>query len=208
MEVGREIRRRREARGWSQAKLAGAAGMGVSGVSQIETGTRNPSTVTLEKLARALDTEVADLFPKAQAPLPLEDVGRGIFAIEAQASGRLYTEFEFFGRVLVQNWKDDLEEWGTKFPPEEIPDLFDFGRLTQWARDIGHTKSMYQALAQDPQVLKREELEDTLRLLETAEREALGLVKRVFEPARTLVEFRRIWDANDLGATMSEVESR
>lgn len=73
MDVGREIRRRREAKGWSQAKLAAAADMGVSGVSQIETGTRNPSAITLEKLAGALGIEVADLFPKAQAPLSLED---------------------------------------------------------------------------------------------------------------------------------------
>lgn len=68
MEVGQEIRRLREARAWSQAKLAAAADMGVSGVSQIETGIRNPSAVTLGKLARALDVEVADLFPKAAAP--------------------------------------------------------------------------------------------------------------------------------------------
>ncbi len=74
MEVGREIRRIREEKGWSQAKLAAGADMGVSGVSQIETGARNPSAVTLAKLARALEVEVADLFPKAQAPLSFEDL--------------------------------------------------------------------------------------------------------------------------------------
>jgi transcriptional regulator with XRE-family HTH domain len=73
MEVGREIRRLREARGWSQAKLAGDTGMGVSGISQIETGARNPSAVTLWKIAGALGVEVGDLFPKAQSPLPFEE---------------------------------------------------------------------------------------------------------------------------------------
>jgi transcriptional regulator with XRE-family HTH domain len=73
MDVGREIRRLREARGWSQAKLAGDTGMGVSGISQIETGARNPSAVTLWKIAGALGVEVGDLFPKAQSPLPFED---------------------------------------------------------------------------------------------------------------------------------------
>jgi len=73
MEVGQEIRRLREAKGLSQAKLAAAADMAVSGVSQIETGARNPSAVTLTKLANALDVEVADFFPKGQAPLPLEE---------------------------------------------------------------------------------------------------------------------------------------
>jgi transcriptional regulator with XRE-family HTH domain len=72
MDVGTEIRRVREAKGWSQAKLAGASDMGVSGISQIETGARNPSVVTLSKIAEALGVEVADLFPKAQSPLPLE----------------------------------------------------------------------------------------------------------------------------------------
>jgi transcriptional regulator with XRE-family HTH domain len=65
MDVGREIRRLREAKGWSQAKLAGDTGMGVSGISQIETGARNPSAVTLWKIAEALEVQVGDLFPKA-----------------------------------------------------------------------------------------------------------------------------------------------
>src|SRR5919107_4953757 len=74
MDVGKEIRRLREARGWSQAKLAGASDMGTSGISQIETGARNPSAATLSKIAEALGVEVRDLFPLEQAPLPdLED---------------------------------------------------------------------------------------------------------------------------------------
>ena len=72
-EVGQEIRRLREAKGWSQPKLAVEAGVAVSGGSQIENGKRNPNSSTLMKLAAALDVEVADLFPKAQSPLPLED---------------------------------------------------------------------------------------------------------------------------------------
>jgi transcriptional regulator with XRE-family HTH domain len=69
MDIGREIRRLREEKGWSQAKLAGAADMGTSGISQIETGARNPSAVTLSKIAEALGVEVGDLFPKEQPRL-------------------------------------------------------------------------------------------------------------------------------------------
>ena len=69
-EVGREVRRLREERGWGQAKLAVEAGMAVSGVSQIENGKSNPNSATLVKLARALGVEVADLFPKVAEPLP------------------------------------------------------------------------------------------------------------------------------------------
>jgi transcriptional regulator with XRE-family HTH domain len=47
--------------------------MGTSGISQIETGARNPSAATLSKIAEALGVEVRDLFPLGQAPLPLDD---------------------------------------------------------------------------------------------------------------------------------------
>ena len=69
-EVGREVRRLREARGWNQAKLAVEAGMAPSAVNQIENGKRSPSASSLTKLAGALGVEVRDLFPLGQAPLP------------------------------------------------------------------------------------------------------------------------------------------
>jgi transcriptional regulator with XRE-family HTH domain len=64
-EVGREVRRLREERGWNQAKLAVEAGMAPSAVNQIENGKRSPSAASLTKLAEALEVGVADLFPKA-----------------------------------------------------------------------------------------------------------------------------------------------
>jgi transcriptional regulator with XRE-family HTH domain len=86
MDIGSEIRRAREARGWSQAKLAAGADMGVSGISQIETGARNPSVVTLSKIADALGIEVVDLLPKPQTPQPsLEDAAQSEALQEALA---------------------------------------------------------------------------------------------------------------------------
>jgi transcriptional regulator with XRE-family HTH domain len=82
--VGQEIRRRREEKGWSQAKLGVLSGTGPSGISQIETGRRNPSAATLQRIAEALEVEVAELFPKAQAPLPLED-GPSLEELHAKA---------------------------------------------------------------------------------------------------------------------------
>ncbi|MDP9481444.1 MAG: helix-turn-helix domain-containing protein [Actinomycetota bacterium] len=115
-DVGREVRRLREERGWSQAKLAAGADMAVSGISQIETGVRSPSAATLTKLARAFGVEVADLFPKAQAPLPLEvaepsghtgseekppPVTVSLGALEARVTmGRITVEVEELQRVL------------------------------------------------------------------------------------------------------------
>jgi transcriptional regulator with XRE-family HTH domain len=73
MTVGQEIRRLRAERRWSQAKLGVLSGTGPSAISQIETGRRNPSAATLQRIAGALEVEVADLFPKVEAPLPFED---------------------------------------------------------------------------------------------------------------------------------------
>ncbi len=81
-DVGQEIRRLREAKGWSQPKLAVEAGVAVSGVSQIENGRRNPNSSTLIKLANALEVDIADLFPKAQRPLPLEERSRATGPLE------------------------------------------------------------------------------------------------------------------------------
>jgi transcriptional regulator with XRE-family HTH domain len=75
--VGREVKRLREAKGWSQTRLAAEADMSVSGISMIENGHRNLSTTTLARLAEALGVEVVDLFPKPQAPQPsLEDAAQ------------------------------------------------------------------------------------------------------------------------------------
>ena len=77
------MRRLRDGKVWTQAKVAVAAGMAVSAVNQIENGKRSLSAASLAKLANALGVQVADLFPKARAPLELSDLGqRGSLAPE------------------------------------------------------------------------------------------------------------------------------
>jgi transcriptional regulator with XRE-family HTH domain len=70
--VGQEIRRVREERGLNQTQLAVVVGTGPAAISRIENGRQSPNMVTLEKIARALEVEVADLFPKDQAPLSFD----------------------------------------------------------------------------------------------------------------------------------------
>jgi transcriptional regulator with XRE-family HTH domain len=67
----RELTRIREERGLTQQGLADASGVNKATINQIERGRRSPNLETLEKLATGLDVEMADFFPKAQAPLPM-----------------------------------------------------------------------------------------------------------------------------------------
>ena len=76
-----EVKRLRQAREWNQTELAFHAGLAPSVISEIENGKRDPSARTLRKLARALEVEVADLFPKTEASLWPDEIlaGRRFF---------------------------------------------------------------------------------------------------------------------------------
>lgn len=59
--VGRNMKRLREVRGWSQEELADQAGIHRTYVSGVERGVRNPTVTVLEKLAIALGATLSDL---------------------------------------------------------------------------------------------------------------------------------------------------
>ena len=58
---GAELRSRREAAGLTQARLAEAAGVSVSGVSALERGQRQPSLTVAFDLSRALSLRTDEL---------------------------------------------------------------------------------------------------------------------------------------------------
>jgi transcriptional regulator with XRE-family HTH domain len=63
-----EIRRLREAAGWSIEVAANRAGLSWHGWQQVESGRRaDPSVSTLQKIARALDVGLDDLVADAEA---------------------------------------------------------------------------------------------------------------------------------------------
>lgn len=62
-EVGAKIRAARLRRGQSQAQLAAAIGVSFQQLRKYEAGTNRVSASTLVRLARALETTVASLFP-------------------------------------------------------------------------------------------------------------------------------------------------
>ena len=62
MNIGKNIKRIREAKGLSQKELITAIDMGAPMYSRIETGKTEPSLTTLEKIAKALGVKLSDLF--------------------------------------------------------------------------------------------------------------------------------------------------
>ena len=60
-EVGATIRELREAKGVTQAELAGAVGMMRNNISRIEAAKHRPALNTMERIAKALIGSVADL---------------------------------------------------------------------------------------------------------------------------------------------------
>ena len=59
--LGRNLRRLREAKGWSQEAFADEAGVHRTYVSDIERAARNPTITVVEKLAAPLGVTAADL---------------------------------------------------------------------------------------------------------------------------------------------------
>ncbi|SDH61900.1 Helix-turn-helix domain-containing protein [Lentzea fradiae] len=67
-ELGRSVRQAREEHGWSQTRLAEAAGMTQPAVARFEAGGTVPTIPVLERLAHALDLElVVRLAPRSAA---------------------------------------------------------------------------------------------------------------------------------------------
>ena len=177
MDIGSEIRRAREARGWSQAKLAAGADMGVSGISQIETGARNPSVVTLSKIADALGIEVVDLFPKPQMPQPsLEDAAQSEVLQEALAL--LFQGLARHGRGIVeQSLREGPSEALSRELNEYSAEVAALHRLKgrrdifgRESDDLAEAEAAYQEVANRIEAMLRQDVEATEEERSTARR--------------------------------------
>lgn len=60
--LGKNVRRYREEKGWSQEDLAELSGLHRTYISGIERGVRNPTTTVVLELALALQVQPSDLF--------------------------------------------------------------------------------------------------------------------------------------------------
>jgi transcriptional regulator with XRE-family HTH domain len=80
--IGRQVRRLREARGYSQEEVAHIVGLAPNYYGQVERGIKNPSALTLVRIAKALQVEIGELFP-ALVGLDSEEV-----VVPERGSGR------------------------------------------------------------------------------------------------------------------------
>lgn len=64
--IGGAIRGIRESRGWSQERLAAEAELNRTYVGGLERGERNPTVATLERIAGALQTPLAEIIANAE----------------------------------------------------------------------------------------------------------------------------------------------
>lgn len=64
---GQVIRQSREARGWSQERLAGRAQLNRSYMGEIERSTAVPSIATAAKLAQALEVPLSQLIARCES---------------------------------------------------------------------------------------------------------------------------------------------
>jgi transcriptional regulator with XRE-family HTH domain len=63
---GIAVRQLREARGWSQERLAGRADLNRSYMGEIERAVAMPSLATAAKLAQALDVSLSELISRCE----------------------------------------------------------------------------------------------------------------------------------------------
>jgi transcriptional regulator with XRE-family HTH domain len=169
--VGEEVKRLRQAKGWTQEQLAVYAGSSQPTVNLLEAGKRNPSAATLEKLARALGVEVVDLFPKAQSPLP--DVEEKHPLATATEASRAWLRAH--GALLLSLTEEGLSDQYTALYPD-VKEKFANLINEEWQK-----VEMARDLAPDPnaQIVREAYIHATSRYLQAR---ALAPISTSYDP--------------------------
>ena len=166
MSVGEEVKQLRQAKGWTQEQLAVYAGSSQPTVNLLEAGKRNPSAATLEKIARALEVEVVDLFPKPQTSQPsLEDAAQSEALQEALAV--LFQGLARRGQGIVEQ---SLREGPSEALSRELTEYSDEaaalhrikGRRDIFGRDsdeLAEAEAAYQEVADRIEAMLRQDID-------------------------------------------------
>lgn len=111
--VGRNIRRKRKARGIGQTELAKAVGVSQAFLSELERGTKEPSLERLQVIAEALGCRPAELLEMAAEPgRPAYQAGAGgARAIMSDYGAPAGLRALASDQPLVEALKVTAEEW-------------------------------------------------------------------------------------------------
>jgi transcriptional regulator with XRE-family HTH domain len=83
--IGREIRRRRQAIGWTLEDLAHRSGLSPRYISTLENDKRDPSLSTIEAVAKALGAEPGELLGLKGVPPGVLEGARLLHALPVEA---------------------------------------------------------------------------------------------------------------------------
>jgi transcriptional regulator with XRE-family HTH domain len=160
-----EVKRLRQGREWNQTELAFHAGLAPSVISEIENGKRDPSARTLRKLAEALQVDVADLFPKGQAPLPDFEDERRLHYLKPWAR---------YINTLANNVEGEIEKGH----------ITDLNWWQEFNRDVITLTHLCSSLLPPPEQQTEGERVELLRLSEAIDRlnEVADKMGRAMEP--------------------------
>lgn len=214
-----ELRRMREQAGLTQVDLAKASGVDRGTIIRVESGKRSPTIETLEKLARAMGAEIGDFFPKAQASLPLEyGMGeawqRGVEEARKDLieAGLFHSPYDALGVMLAERWRQSLQAF-KESPGVQIGTLKagDCRALSQFVWDVFESTAVYEVAAENAGYQQRPGYLAGLQEMHSVRQEAADTIRPILEYLKarrdTDAKFREIWEASDMDAMQSEVES-
>ncbi|NKX54496.1 helix-turn-helix domain-containing protein [Arthrobacter mobilis] len=105
--VGRQIRQRRQEQGWTVQELSDRSGVSRRMLTQIELGQANPSLVTVDRIAHALDSDFASL--ALPSPIPAAaGSSREALRVWSSAGGSeaaLLTATDHVPRAELWHWR-------------------------------------------------------------------------------------------------------
>ena len=87
--LGANVRELRVRRNLTQEKLGERAGLSYKFIGEVERGVSNPSIESIAAIAKALDTDIADLFGGSSRPAGTYDASRKHLAVVRDAHERL-----------------------------------------------------------------------------------------------------------------------
>jgi putative transcriptional regulator len=129
MDIGQRVREIRKDLGMSAAELARRTGVARNTIVMIEAGRRTPSLGLVEKIARELRTEPADLFKE---PVPLDEALREAGPEEWVPIGEVLERIGAAGKAaqeVVRDWREEAvrsRKEGTPLPKYRPQEMYSF----------------------------------------------------------------------------------